>query len=69
MSDNIRFEILADGTVKFTTDAISPANHASADDLLEQLKDTLGGPVEVTKRTRLAGLGVPLHVHNHVHQH
>ena len=69
MNDYIPFKILPDGTVKFTTDAVSPGNHASADELLEQLKDTLGGPVEATRRTRLAGLGVPLHAHNHVHQH
>ena len=67
MKDMIRFEVLEDGTLKFTTDEIGPANHASADELLEQLEDAMGGSVTVKKRPRLEG-HVQTHQHGHVHQ-
>ena len=60
-TDTIRFEILEDGTVSIETDAISGANHHSADELLAALGDMLGGTTE-TKQKRG-------HVHKHRHAH
>lgn len=59
MNDTIKWEILEDGTISVTTDAISGENHKSADELLESLADMVGGSVEVKKRKG--------HVHRHVH--
>jgi hypothetical protein len=50
--DNIQFEILADGTVSITTDQISGPNHYSADELLKQLGELLGGAVTISKRNK-----------------
>lgn len=50
MADNIDIEILEDGTVSVTTDAVSGANHHAADKLMEALEDLLGGPVDIEKR-------------------
>lgn len=72
--DNIQFEILEDGTVSITTDQISGPNHHSADDLLKQLGDVLGGTVSIKKRNRFhvhADLRGALHAHvadGHTHQ-
>ncbi len=73
MRDAIRWEILEDGTVSIETDAVSGANHRSADELLEQLAELLGGAVEVKKRDRLnVSLRGALEAHahdGHVHTH
>jgi hypothetical protein len=52
--DNIHFEILEDGTISVTTDGISGTNHLSADKLLAQLGELMGGAVSIKKRSRLA---------------
>lgn len=57
--DKINIEILEDGQLKITTDAISAANHCSADELLEQIEKLMGGERN-TKKTR--------HGHSHVVQ-
>jgi len=57
--DTIKYEILEDGTVTITTDAIGRQNHHSADQLLKELAKTLGGPVDVKRRRK----------HAHVHAH
>jgi hypothetical protein len=59
MNDTIHYEILEDGTISITTDAISGQNHQSADELLESLADLLGGEVKIDKRKG--------HVHQHRH--
>jgi len=59
MSDTIQWEVLEDGTVTITTDAISGQNHLSADELLESLADMLGGEVDISERRG--------HVHKHRH--
>lgn len=60
--DTLEIEILPDGTIKVSTDQISPANHLSADNFLKFLAEMAGG--EVTKaRNRRA------HTHHHEHQH
>ncbi len=50
MSDSIRYEILEDGTISIETDAISGANHQSADEMLAHLADLCGGPVDIKQR-------------------
>lgn len=57
MGDKINIEIMEDGQIKITTDAISQANHCSADELLDEITKMLGGE-RVTKKTR--------HGHSHV---
>ena len=59
VNDTIQWEILEDGTISITTDAISGPNHQSADELLENLADLLGGEVKIEKRKG--------HVHQHRH--
>jgi hypothetical protein len=66
--DNIQYEILADGTISITTDQVSATNHVSADKLLAELFDVVGGTVTAEKRSRLAG-GMHVHMHDHIHQH
>ena len=51
--DAIHFEILEDGTISVTTDGISGTNHLSADKLLSQLGEFMGGEVNIKKRSRL----------------
>ncbi len=68
-TDTITIEILEDGTARVTTDAVSPANHVSADALLDLLGKTLGGPVERRKRVDVKR-AVPAHAHGgKTHQH
>jgi len=66
--DVISFEILADGTISFITDAVSGTNHASADELLKQMTTTMGGSRETKKRSRLGAMHGHSHGgHYHVH--
>ena len=55
MADSIKVEILADGTIKVETDPISPANHLSAEQLVDAISRLTGGEVTKTKK------------HSHVH--
>lgn len=50
MSDSIQIEILPDGTLKVTTDKVSPANHLNAESLLGDIAKECGGKTERTKR-------------------
>jgi hypothetical protein len=59
--DNIKIEILADGTIKSTTDAVSPENHSNAEAFLKLLSQLTGGPA-----TRQARGDLPTHHHHHV---
>lgn len=52
--DSIEIEILADGTLKFTTPKISGANHQSADAFLKGTQDLLGGETDIRKRSDVA---------------
>ena len=47
--DQITFEILEDGTLSVKTSDISAANHMSADQLLKDMVNMMGGKVEVKK--------------------
>ncbi len=50
MASIIDIEILEDGTVSVTTGSIEATKHMSADELLADLGDVLGGAVTVKKR-------------------
>lgn len=63
--DSIQFSILEDGTISIKTDRISGTNHMSADDLLADLAQVMGG--EHTSKQR-EDVKVPLH-HHHGHEH
>ncbi len=63
MSDVMKVEILEDGTVSVTTDAVSGTNHVSADELLEALSKELGGKRTTKARKKTA------HTHRHHHKH
>ena len=71
----IQFEILEDGTISITTDDLSGPNHHSADELLAQLAELMGGPVVVKHRSKFAlnhNLAGALHSHTadgHTHTH
>lgn len=60
MSDTMKIEILADGTIKTTTDPISGPNHQSAERFLKGMADLAGGETTREKRTD---------VHRHHHHH
>lgn len=59
-NDAIQIEFLPDGTVKSSNDAISQANHSSADAFFRILAQLMGGTVTRTKRG---------HGHQHTHEH
>ena len=66
MPDIIEVEILEDGQIKFSTDKISAANHASADEFLAEVEELAGGErVTEKNKSRFA----KSHAHNHVHAH
>jgi hypothetical protein len=58
--DKFTVEILEDGRVKVTTDAVSPANHMNAESFMRFLQQQLGGETEQIKRKQ---------AHQHTHQH
>ena len=64
MADKMTVEILADGTMKVTTDAVSMANHLSAEKFLKFASDLLGGKVKNERRK-----GLKAHSHGHHHHH
>ena len=47
--DIINWEILEDGTISLKTPGISKENHVSADELLDQLAENMGGAVTIEK--------------------
>lgn len=64
MADQFLVEILPDGTIKSTTDPISPANHASADGFFKLVSEMTGGEVLRKKRSK-----AHIHQHGHSHEH
>jgi hypothetical protein len=60
--DKIQIEILADGTIKFTTDPISGPNHVNAEQFLRMVGQLAGG--ETTRERRKDA-----HQHQHEHEH
>ena len=59
--DTLAIEILEDGTIKTTSDAVSAANHESAEQFLKAVARLAGG--ETTRETRRDVK------HGHVHTH
>lgn len=69
--DIIEIEILPDGTIKTTTDAVSMPNHQNAEGFMRQLATFAGGLVTRTRRIG-ASLHAALHAHasdGHTHEH
>ena len=62
-NDTIEMEILADGTVKITTDPISGANHVGAEALVKEIGRLAGGDMTRARRHNHK------HQHNHTHEH
>ena len=62
-TDRIKVTILENGVVKIETDAISTANHTSAEGAIRSLQALLGGPAT------LASNGKKAHTHTHVGTH
>lgn len=60
--DSLAIEILEDGTIKTTTDAVSGANHANAEQFLKYMATLTGGETTRTKRGDVAA-------HHHHHHH
>lgn len=57
-NDKIEIEVLADGTIKSSTDKVSMPNHANAESFLAQIARLAGG---ATTRVRKVG------THSHTH--
>jgi len=60
--DEFDIEILADGTIKVSTGAVSPANHMNAEAFMRFIQEKTGGK---TTRTHKGGH----HHHGHTHDH
>jgi hypothetical protein len=61
--DSLTIEILEDGTIKTTSDAVSAANHENAEQFLKAMARLAGG-----ETTREARKDVKHgHIHSHVH--
>jgi len=63
--DKLEIEVLADGTLKISTDKVSMPNHANAEALLREIISGMGGKVDRKRKT----IG---HSHNeegHKHEH
>jgi len=69
-SDEVRIQILKDGTVKMETDGVSAANHSSAEQFIRETNRQLGG--KSTRKARKghshSGLGHHSHEGEH-HEH
>lgn len=62
--DQLKIEILDDGTIKVETDDLSGVNHLNAEQLLGFLARELGG-----ETTRVRKNPTHIHQHGHLHQH
>jgi hypothetical protein len=64
MPDQMKIEILEDGTISVTTDKISGTNHVSADQFLNEVAKMAGGKRETVKRKERYS-----HTHSHADGH
>jgi len=62
--DKMEIEILADGTIKLTSDPISAPNHANAAEFFRTVARMSGGEVKTEKRKDKVH-----HSHDHEHEH
>lgn len=69
MPDKIQIQVLADGTVKVSTDKISLANHLSAEKFLAQTFSLLGGEVKRKAKHAFQHAFGSQHAHDHDHDH
>lgn len=68
-NDALSIEILEDGTIKTTTDAVSGANHANAEQFLKYIATLTGGETTRTKRGDVHGHHHHTHgEHDHDHE-
>jgi hypothetical protein len=65
-SDKMKIEILANGTIKTTTDAVSAANHSNAEAFLRDVAKLAGGE---TTRERRKDVNPAHHHHSHDEGH
>jgi len=61
-ADKMVIEIMPDGTIKTTTDEVSPANHDNAEGFLRAMSQLAGG--ETVREAR----GEHAHEHHHRHE-
>lgn len=66
-TDKMTIEILRDGTIKTTTDEVSPANHDNAEQFLRDIAKLAGG--ETTREARSDRAHHHHHHHEGEHQH
>lgn len=65
--DTLTIEILEDGTIKTTSDAVSAANHESAEQFLKAMARLAGG--ETTREERRDVKHSHVHAHFHGKEH
>ena len=68
MPDKITVEILADGTIKTSTDKISMANHGNAESFIREMFRLAGGSITRKLKHAIAHLHGHDHEHEHTHQ-
>lgn len=61
-ADQLVIEILEDGTIRTSSDAVSGANHANAEQFLKYMATLAGGETSRAKRS-------DAHQHDHHHEH
>lgn len=65
--DNIKINVLEDGTIRSETDPVSGANHSNAEEFLNQMSKLAGGESNRVKRGGHHNMGT--HTHDETHQH
>jgi hypothetical protein len=65
--DTLTIEILEDGTIKTSSDAVSAANHESAEQFLRAIARLAGG--ETTREARKDVKHAHVHSHAHSKEH
>jgi hypothetical protein len=69
-ADTMTIEILPDGTIKTTTDPVSPANHDSAERFIKAMSILAAGKTTRAARTDSAAMArAKHHGHDHAHDH
>ena len=63
--DEIQIEVLEDGTIKSTTDPISGANHANAEQFLRYVAQLGGGDTTIRKKAGHTHTHHGAHTHDH----
>lgn len=61
--DEIKIEIMPDGTIKTFTDKVGQANHSNAEGFLTEMARLSGGTSSIKKKHSHG------HTHSHTHEH